>query len=57
MDLGRVAAHEPTIIADEDRDAAVLVPVVQRADIAVRAKEAASASAVKNVISPISSIR
>lgn len=32
MDLGRVAAHEPTHIGDEDRDAAVLVPVIERAD-------------------------
>ena len=32
MDLGRVAAHEPRTIADEERDAAVLVPVIQRED-------------------------
>lgn len=32
MDLGRVADHEPRIIEDEDRDAAVLVPIVQRED-------------------------
>lgn len=30
MDLGPVAAHEPRTIADEDRDAAVLVPVIER---------------------------
>ncbi len=32
MDLGRVAAHEPVTIEDEDRDAAVLAPVVERPD-------------------------
>lgn len=32
MDLSRVAAHRPEHITDEDRDAAVLVPVVERAD-------------------------
>ncbi|WP_336034824.1 NUDIX hydrolase [Halobacterium yunchengense] len=30
MDLSRVAAHRPTRVTDEDRDAAVLVPVVER---------------------------
>lgn len=30
MDLGPVASHEPRTIADEDRDAAVLVPVIER---------------------------
>ncbi len=29
MDLGRVASYEPTAITDEDRDAAVLVPIVE----------------------------
>ncbi|MFB6094014.1 MAG: CoA pyrophosphatase [Halanaeroarchaeum sp.] len=32
MDLGGLAAHEPRTIADEDRDAAVLVPIVERRD-------------------------
>ncbi|UWG47236.1 NUDIX family hydrolase [Halanaeroarchaeum sp. HSR-CO] len=32
MDLGRVAEHTPRIIEDEDRDAAVLVPVIRRPD-------------------------
>ncbi|MFB6268745.1 MAG: CoA pyrophosphatase [Halobacterium sp.] len=32
MDLSRVAAHRPERITDEDRDAAVLVPVVERDD-------------------------
>ncbi|MFB6153922.1 MAG: CoA pyrophosphatase [Halodesulfurarchaeum sp.] len=32
MDLGRVAAYEPATIGDADRDAAVLVPIVERAD-------------------------
>ncbi|MFB6069599.1 MAG: CoA pyrophosphatase [Halanaeroarchaeum sp.] len=32
MDLGRVASHEPSTISDEDRDAAVLVPVIHRSD-------------------------
>mgnify|MGYP000126753386 CR=1 FL=1 len=32
MDLSRVAAHRPTRVTDEDRDAAVLVPVVERED-------------------------
>jgi 8-oxo-dGTP pyrophosphatase MutT (NUDIX family) len=32
MDLSRVAAHRPERVTDEDRDAAVLVPVVQRED-------------------------
>jgi 8-oxo-dGTP pyrophosphatase MutT (NUDIX family) len=31
MDLSRVAAHDPTAITGEDREAAVLVPVVTRA--------------------------
>ncbi|MFB6267027.1 MAG: CoA pyrophosphatase [Halodesulfurarchaeum sp.] len=30
MDLGRVAAYEPVAIGDEERDAAVLVPIVER---------------------------
>lgn len=32
MDLSRVTAHRSEHITDEDRDAAVLVPVVERAD-------------------------
>ncbi|MFB6133247.1 MAG: CoA pyrophosphatase [Halanaeroarchaeum sp.] len=32
MDLGRVAEHEPRTIDDEDRDAAVLVPVIQESE-------------------------
>ncbi|NIB98668.1 CoA pyrophosphatase [Halobacterium sp. R2-5] len=32
MDLSRVAAHQPERVTDEDRDAAVLVPVVERGD-------------------------
>ena len=32
MDLSRVAAHRPERITDEERDAAVLVPVVERED-------------------------
>jgi len=31
MDLGRIAAHAPTEVTDAERDAAVLVPVVERA--------------------------
>ncbi|SIQ89618.1 NUDIX domain-containing protein [Haladaptatus litoreus] len=32
MDLGRVADYEPRSVTDEKRDAAVLVPIVERAD-------------------------
>lgn len=32
MDLGRIAAHDPVAVTDAERDAAVLVPVVERAD-------------------------
>jgi 8-oxo-dGTP pyrophosphatase MutT (NUDIX family) len=32
MDLGSVADHTPSVIEDEDRDAAVLVPIVDRPD-------------------------
>ncbi|WP_232700913.1 NUDIX hydrolase [Halobacterium wangiae] len=35
MDLSRVAAHRPQRITDEDRDAAVLVPVVEREETAL----------------------
>ena len=31
MELGRIAAHEPESIGDAERDAAVLVPIVERA--------------------------
>ena len=31
MDLSRVAAHDPVAVTDEQREAAVLVPVVERA--------------------------
>ncbi|MFB6124717.1 MAG: CoA pyrophosphatase [Halanaeroarchaeum sp.] len=32
MDLRRVRGHEPTTIADEERDAAVVVPIIHRTD-------------------------
>lgn len=32
MDLGRIAAHRPTEVTSAERDAAVLVPVVERSD-------------------------
>lgn len=32
MELGRVAAYEPVAITDEQRDAAVLVPIMDRTD-------------------------
>jgi 8-oxo-dGTP pyrophosphatase MutT (NUDIX family) len=32
MDLSRVAAHDPVAVTDEQREAAVLVPVVERGD-------------------------
>ncbi|GAD53643.1 hypothetical nudix hydrolase YeaB [Halarchaeum acidiphilum MH1-52-1] len=32
MDLGRIAAHRPDTVADAEREAAVLVPVVERAE-------------------------
>jgi len=32
MDLDRVAAHDPDCVAGEDREAAIVVPVVTRAD-------------------------
>jgi 8-oxo-dGTP pyrophosphatase MutT (NUDIX family) len=32
MDLSRVAAHHPVRVSDADRDAAVLLPVVERGD-------------------------
>ncbi|GGL32480.1 coenzyme A pyrophosphatase [Halarchaeum grantii] len=32
MDFGRIAAHDPVAVTDAERDAAVLVPVIERAD-------------------------